>query len=98
MTPALASDFFDCLADPKAAEFYPMNIAPTGRPPFRADHIGSLLRPVKLRQAFQDVLARKTSEAAFRAIQDDAIRGIVKLQEDVGLQVVNDGEFRRGSY
>jgi 5-methyltetrahydropteroyltriglutamate--homocysteine methyltransferase len=75
-----------------------MRISPTGRPPFRADHIGSLLRPPKLRQAFQDVLSRKASEADFRAIQDDAIRGIVRLQEEVGLQAVNDGEFRRASY
>jgi 5-methyltetrahydropteroyltriglutamate--homocysteine methyltransferase len=75
-----------------------MSIAPDGRPPFRADHIGSLLRPPELRQAFRDVLARRIDEARFRAIQDAAIRNVVRLQEDVGLQVVNDGEYRRGSY
>jgi 5-methyltetrahydropteroyltriglutamate--homocysteine methyltransferase len=75
-----------------------MSIAPDGRPPFRADHIGSLLRPPELRQAFRDVLARRIDEAKFRAIQDAAIRNVVRLQEDVGLQVVNDGEYRRGSY
>jgi 5-methyltetrahydropteroyltriglutamate--homocysteine methyltransferase len=75
-----------------------MHISPTGRPPFRADHIGSLLRPARLRQAFRDYSERKIGEAEFRSIQDEAIRGVVKLQEDVGLRVVNDGEFRRGSY
>ena len=75
-----------------------MTIAPDGRPPFRADHIGSLLRPAELRHAFRDVLARRIDEGKFRAIQDAAIRGVVRLQEEVGLQVVNDGEYRRGSY
>jgi 5-methyltetrahydropteroyltriglutamate--homocysteine methyltransferase len=75
-----------------------MTIAPDGRPPFRADHIGSLLRPPELKHAFRDVLARKIDEARFRAIQDAAIRGVVRMQEEVGLQVVNDGEYRRGSY
>jgi 5-methyltetrahydropteroyltriglutamate--homocysteine methyltransferase len=75
-----------------------MPITPTGRPPFRADHIGSLLRPARLRHAFRDYSERKIGEAEFQSIQDEAIRGVVKLQEDVGLRVVNDGEFRRGSY
>ena len=75
-----------------------MTIAPDGRPPFRADHIGSLLRPAELQHAFRDVLARRIDEGKFRAIQDAAIRGVVRLQEEVGLQVVNDGEYRRGSY
>ena len=74
-----------------------MTITP-GRPPARADHIGSLLRPAKLRHAFRDFSAGKLKEQEFRAIQDDAILDIVRLQEEVGLEVVNDGEFRRGSY
>ncbi len=69
-----------------------------GRPPVRADHIGSLLRPATLRQAFRDFNAGKLGREEFHSIQDAAIRDIVKLQEDVGLEVVNDGEFRRGSY
>ncbi len=69
-----------------------------GRPPARADHIGSLLRPARLRHAFRDFHEGKLGAAEFRAIQDGSIRDIVKLQEDVGLEVVNDGEFRRGSY
>ncbi len=75
-----------------------MQIAPNGRPPFRADHIGSLLRPAKLREAFRLHGAGKLGDAEFGRIQDTAIREVVKLQEDVGLQVVTDGEFRRGSY
>lgn len=75
-----------------------MQIQPTGRPPFRADHIGSLLRPPQLRHAFREAHEKRMDEATFRAIQDEAIRGVVKLQADAGLAVVNDGEFRRGSY
>src|SRR5436190_4583472 len=70
----------------------------TGQPPFRADHIGSLLRPTKLRQAFRAHSEKKISEAEFRAAQDDAIRDVLKLQDECGLQVVTDGEFRRISY
>jgi len=74
------------------------NIAANGRPPFRADHIGSLLRPQKLRQAFRQHAEGKLDEAALRAVQDAAIREVVKLQEECGLQVATDGEFRRISY
>ena len=69
-----------------------------GQPPTRADHIGSLLRPRKLRDAFRKHAAKAMSDADFRAAQDEAIRDVVKLQEDCGLQVVTDGEFRRISY
>ena len=62
-------------------------------PPFRADHIGSLLRPKKLREAF-----RNLSGKAFTAVQDECIREVVKLQKDCGLEVITDGEFRRVSY
>jgi len=67
-------------------------------PPFRADHIGSLLRPKKLREAFRKHASGEMQDAPFRAAQDEAIRDVVKLQEDCGLQVVTDGEFRRISY
>ncbi len=67
-------------------------------PPFRADHIGSLLRPSALRQAHRDRAAGKISAEAFAHILDDCIRGIVRLQETIGLKVVTDGEFRRTSY
>jgi len=62
-------------------------------PPFRADHIGSLLRPKKLREAF-----RALSGDALRAVQDECIREVVRLQKDCGLEVITDGEFRRLSY
>ncbi len=62
-------------------------------PPFRADHIGSLLRPKKLREAF-----RQLSGPELRAVQDECIREVVRLQKDCGLEVVTDGEFRRISY
>lgn len=69
-----------------------------GHPPFRADHIGSLLRPQKLRQAFRAHAAKEMNDADFRAAQDAAIRDVLQLQQDCGLQVVTDGEFRRISY
>jgi len=75
-----------------------VQITPNGRPPFRADHIGSLLRPRKLRDAFRQHAEARMNDSAFRAAQDEAIRDVVKLQEECGLQVVNDGEFRRASY
>jgi 5-methyltetrahydropteroyltriglutamate--homocysteine methyltransferase len=68
------------------------------RPPFRADHVGSLLRPSALKQAAKDLSARKIDSGAFHRAQDEAIARVVGMQEDVGLQVITDGEFRRGSY
>jgi 5-methyltetrahydropteroyltriglutamate--homocysteine methyltransferase len=68
------------------------------RPPFRADHIGSLLRPQGLRRAFRAHAEKKMADAVFRAAQDNAIRDVLKLQEDCGLGIVTDGEFRRISY
>jgi 5-methyltetrahydropteroyltriglutamate--homocysteine methyltransferase len=68
------------------------------RPPFRADHVGSLLRPKALREAFRQRAAGELSAPSFRDIQDQAIRDVVRLQEEVGLGVVTDGEFRRSSY
>ncbi|HEX3430925.1 MAG TPA: 5-methyltetrahydropteroyltriglutamate--homocysteine S-methyltransferase [Rhizomicrobium sp.] len=69
-----------------------------GRPPFRADHVGSLLRPAALREAFRQHGAGEIDDGAFRAAQDRCIREAVAMQEAVGLKVVTDGEFRRGSY
>jgi 5-methyltetrahydropteroyltriglutamate--homocysteine methyltransferase len=75
-----------------------VQIVPNGRPPFRADHIGSLLRTRALRDAFRRHAAGKMNDSAFRAAQDEAIRGVLNLQEECGLQVATDGEFRRISY
>ena len=66
-----------------------------GRPPFHADHVGSL-RPAVLRHAFRKHAGGEISNAEFIGLQDECIREIVALQEQVGLQVVTDGEFRRG--
>jgi 5-methyltetrahydropteroyltriglutamate--homocysteine methyltransferase len=66
--------------------------------PARADHIGSLLRPKALREAFRASSERKISEKEFRKIQDSAIGEVVRLQKDCGLEVITDGEFRRISY
>jgi len=71
---------------------------PHGRPPFRADHVGSLLRPQELRQAFRRHDSGELGDAEFAQLQDRCIREAVASQEQVGLQVVTDGEFRRGSY
>ena len=75
-----------------------MATAPAQRPPFRADHVGSLLRPRVLRDAFRRHAQGELDAAAFTDVQDMAIRDVVRLQEDVGLEVVTDGEFRRSSY
>jgi 5-methyltetrahydropteroyltriglutamate--homocysteine methyltransferase len=74
-----------------------MQLTP-GQPPFRADHIGSLLRPPALRQAFRDHVARKIGDVEFENILDGSIRDVIAMQEGVGLKVINDGEFRRSSY
>ena len=69
-----------------------------GRPPFRADHVGSLLRPRALRDAFRQRAEGRLQDDAFRAEQDRAIREVIRLQEDCGLEIITDGEFRRISY
>ena len=70
----------------------------TSRPPFRADHVGSLLRPPELLDARERFKNSEISAAELRAIEDAAIRNVVKMQEDVGLQGITDGEFRRASW
>jgi 5-methyltetrahydropteroyltriglutamate--homocysteine methyltransferase len=64
----------------------------------RADHIGSLLRLSKLREAFRLHAAGEIGAERLRTVEDEAIRNVVRMQEDCGLQVVTDGEFRRASY
>src|SRR5919198_1025507 len=67
-------------------------------PPFRADHVGSLLRPQRLHKAREDFAAGRIKAEDLRAVEDDAIREVVKMQEDVGLQSATDGEFRRATW
>ena len=65
-------------------------------PPFRADHVGSFLRPKYLLDAREEFFVKKTLNAEqLRAVEDKAIGEIVKFQQDVGLQSITDGEFRR---
>jgi 5-methyltetrahydropteroyltriglutamate--homocysteine methyltransferase len=68
------------------------------KPPFRADHIGSLLRPAKLRFAHEQALMGQLSGDALRALEDKYIREAVAWQEAIGLEGVTDGEFRRTSF
>jgi 5-methyltetrahydropteroyltriglutamate--homocysteine methyltransferase len=64
-------------------------------PPFRADHVGSLLRPPALLRARADHAAGTITEGELRAAEDEAIAGAVRMQEEIGLQSATDGEFRR---
>jgi len=67
-------------------------------PPFRADHVGSLLRPTKLLQARADKAAGRLSAHDLHSVEDDAIRDVVRMQGDLGLRSATDGEFRRTSW
>src|SRR5256886_5313689 len=68
------------------------------RPPFRADHVGSLLRPPKLKALRLEKESGRASEGELRAAEDAAIREVVALQEAAGLQGITDGELRRKSW
>jgi 5-methyltetrahydropteroyltriglutamate--homocysteine methyltransferase len=75
------------------------------KPPFRAEHVGSLLRPEKLRaaraEAEGDIYRTATAplrDPGLTAIEDEAVREAVRLQGEVGLQVITDGEYRRRSW
>jgi len=65
------------------------------QPPFRADHVGSLLRPKFLLEAREAAAKKEISAEQLREVEDRAIKEAIRLQEDVGLQSVTDGEFRR---
>src|SRR6266540_3522291 len=67
-------------------------------PPFRADHVGSLLRPPELLRARDDFAAGRITAEELRAVEDRAIASIVQMQRDVGLQSATDGEFRRATW
>ena len=64
-------------------------------PPFRADHVGSFLRPKYLIDAREQKARGEITAAQLRAVEDKAIAEVVKMQQDVGLQSITDGEFRR---
>jgi 5-methyltetrahydropteroyltriglutamate--homocysteine methyltransferase len=68
------------------------------RPPFRAEHVGSLLRPRRLLEAREAFTAGRTDAAELRTTENEAIRNAVRMQEEVGLRSATDGEFRRASW
>lgn len=76
------------------------------KPPFRADHVSSLLRPARLLEAREQFLGPQTADrnlgphdnADLKAVEDDCIREVVAMQEEVGLKATTDGEFRRRSW
>ena len=80
--------------------------AAVSRPPFRADVVGSFLRPARLKQARETLLGPQTPDqhlgphdnADLRVIEDDCVREVVRMQQRVGLQSATDGEFRRRSW
>src|SRR5213592_2628049 len=65
------------------------------KPPFRADHVGSLLRPAPLKAAREKRAKAEIGAADLKALEDREIERVIKKQEEVGLQGVTDGEFRR---
>jgi len=68
------------------------------KPSFRAEHIGSFLRPDRLMAAVRDARAGKITPDEVRAVQDDCVRELVAFEEALGLSSVTDGEFRRRSW
>jgi 5-methyltetrahydropteroyltriglutamate--homocysteine methyltransferase len=78
-----------------------VNTVTAGRrqvPPFRADHVGSLLRPSALLRAREEFAGGRIDAAELRGIEDQAIQEAVRMQHQVGLQSATDGEFRRSSW
>src|SRR3954453_5423030 len=67
-------------------------------PPFRADHVGSLLRPENLLDARARYASGEIDAAELRGIEDDAIADVVRMQGDIGLRTATDGGFRRASW
>src|ERR1700686_3075788 len=68
------------------------------KPPFRADHVGSLIRPDALIAARTAAEKGEIPTAELFRIQHDAIRGVVRLQEEIGLKLATDGEYNRHSW
>src|SRR5262249_62383504 len=75
------------------------------RPPFRADVVGSFLRPPRLKETRERLLGPQTPQqhlgphdnAALRAVEDECVRDVIAMQEHVGLQAATDGDFRQRS-
>ncbi len=69
-----------------------------GHPPFRAEHIGSLLRPSELKAAYRARAEGRIGDAELAAITDRCVVDAIRLQEQAGMEAITDGEFRRGSW
>jgi 5-methyltetrahydropteroyltriglutamate--homocysteine methyltransferase len=67
------------------------------KPPFRADHVGSLIRPASLITAREEADSGGDTRGA-TTVQQQAIRDVVAMQEDIGLKLVTDGEYNRGAW
>ena len=99
MTESQNSHISGAHTDEAAASAATAAAAPAGpRPPFRADHVGSLLRPPELLRARDDFAAGRIGADDLRAIEDAAIREVVRMQAEVGLRSATDGELRRESW
>src|SRR5258708_25511484 len=68
------------------------------KPPFHTDQVGSLIRPPSLVAARQAAERHEITAAELRRIQEEAIRGVVRMQEDVGLKPITDGEYNRQAW
>jgi len=65
------------------------------RPPFRAEHVGSLLRPKALYEKRQALEAKECFPSDLKPVEDEAIKHVLKLQQDIGIKTITDGELRR---
>lgn len=73
-----------------------MSSSAVAKPPYRADHVGSLLRPDSVKAARRKFFDDKSIDAAeLKAVEDEAIRDVIRLQEEVGIPAITDGEIRR---
>src|SRR5688572_31289278 len=68
---------------------------PRTKPPFRADHVGSILRSAAIKEAREKHAKGAIDTSALKAVEDREIETIVRKQEEIGLQLATDGEYRR---
>jgi 5-methyltetrahydropteroyltriglutamate--homocysteine methyltransferase len=85
-------------ASPSTSTKAPTKASAPLNPPFRAEHIGSFFRPPELAAAREAFAAGRVSREELRRVEDEAIRGFVRLQAELGFGMATDGEFRRGTY
>ena len=85
------------MTEPQTAN-EPITAGRRSTPPFRADHVGSLLRPAELLRAREEFAVQRISAEQLREVEDEAIRAVVEMQRQAGLQSATDGEFRRATW